>query len=64
MLALVKGTFHRITRAYGSQEPLDIAVSREDRRILRKLGQKIADGGFQSIANVEADEILMSYENR
>ncbi len=49
MLALVKGTFHRITRAYGSQEPLDITVSREDRRILRKLGQKIADIGSLSI---------------
>ena len=32
-------------------------------RTVTKLGEKIVDGGFKSIAGMEVDEIMMSYDN-
>ena len=48
-----------LTRKLNGRRPSDRYF-----RKVTKLGEKIADGGFTSIADLKADEILMSYEQK
>ena len=47
-----------LTRKLTGQRPSDRYF-----RTATKLGEAIADGGFKSIAGLEADEIMMPYDN-
>jgi hypothetical protein len=48
---------HDLTRQITGRKPTDKYY-----RTVTTLGEKIADGGFQSIAGIDAGEILMRYE--
>ena len=45
MATLYKDVPHLVFRAHSSQEPLDIVVTEEDKKILRELGKRVADVG-------------------
>jgi hypothetical protein len=46
-----------LTRDFTGKRPSDKYY-----RLVTRLGERIADGGFKSIAGIEPDEILMKYE--
>jgi hypothetical protein len=47
-----------LTRKLTGRRPSDA-----DFRIVTKLGETVASGGFEAVAGIEPDAILMPYEN-
>ena len=48
-----------LTRKITGKQPSDRYF-----KTVTKLGEQIADGGFKSIAGIDAGEIMMPYENK